>query len=197
MLTRQISTFTICNGVADAVDLPSERAERPRPRLKIKPEWHEGCSLTNLLGTFRRRVIVKIYLSLLIILTGSWVLGAAEPGKKSGLNRDAAIHGKYIVDHVAMCVHCHTPRDANGQLLLNRYLEGAPVQVPAPAIPRIDWALRAPAIIGLPGYTRGDGIRLLMDGVTPDGRVPRPPMPPFRLSRSDAEAVVTFLQSGP
>jgi hypothetical protein len=36
---------------------------------------------------------------------------------------------------------------------------------------------------------------LLTEGITADGRVPNPPMPPFRLSHSDAEAVVEYLKS--
>jgi mono/diheme cytochrome c family protein len=103
--------------------------------------------------------------------------------------------GKYIVEQVAMCVECHTPRDENGRLMKGRYLEGAPVPVKAPAFPRISWALRAPAIAGLPGYTVAQGVRLLTDGLTADGRHPSAPMPPFRLTRTDAEAVVAYLKS--
>ena len=57
------------------------------------------------------------------------------------------------------------------------------------------WALKAPAIAGLPGYTEEQGIRLLMEGVTRDGRRPDPPMPQYRLNRTDAQAVVTYLKS--
>lgn len=103
--------------------------------------------------------------------------------------------GKYIVEQVAMCIECHTPRDENGRLMRSRYLEGAAVPVKAPPFPRITWALRAPAIAGLPGYTVDQGIRLLTDGVTADGRRPSAPMPAFRLTRADAEAVVAYLKS--
>jgi hypothetical protein len=34
-----------------------------------------------------------------------------------------------------------------------------------------------------------------MTGRRPSGRVPDPPMPPFRLSREDAEAIVAYLRS--
>jgi mono/diheme cytochrome c family protein len=103
--------------------------------------------------------------------------------------------GKYIVEQVAMCVECHTPRDENGQLLRSKYLDGAPVPVKAPAYPRIKWAVKAPALAGLPGYTKEEGIRLLTQGITRDGRTPDPPMPRFRMNRADAEAVVAYLQS--
>ncbi|HZD39929.1 MAG TPA: c-type cytochrome [Terriglobales bacterium] len=105
--------------------------------------------------------------------------------------------GKYIVEHVAMCIQCHTPRDKNGELILSKYLGGAPIPVNPPFFPNQKWALKAPAIAGLPGYTREQGIRLLMEGITRDGRTPTPPMPPFRFTRADAEAVVSYLMSLP
>lgn len=138
--------------------------------------------------------IIKTILALSLVPIGSWLLLAAETAKPK-TESDAAKRGQYIVEHVAMCVHCHTPRDPSGALIRSRYLEGAPVPVAAPVTPRIEWAIRAPAIVGLPGYTVEDGIRLLTQGITPDGRTPRPPMPPFRLTRSDAEAVVAYLKS--
>jgi mono/diheme cytochrome c family protein len=116
-------------------------------------------------------------------------------GTRAGSNRDQVAHGKYIVEQVAMCVQCHTPRTQRGQLLLTRYLHGAPIPVAPPASLQIDWAYKAPAIAGLPGYTRQDGIKLLMEGITPDGRMPKAPMPKFRLTRTDAEAVVDYLKS--
>jgi hypothetical protein len=59
----------------------------------------------------------------------------------------------------------------------------------------MDWAIKAPAIAGLTGYTEEQAMRLLMEGVTDKGRAPSPPMPPFRMNRADAEAVVVYLRS--
>ena len=103
--------------------------------------------------------------------------------------------GRYIVDHVAMCIQCHTPRDARGELQSTEYLLGAPVPVNAPPFRDVKWAVKAPAIAGLSGYTNEQGIRLLMEGKSRDGRTPMPPMPSYRMNRADAEAVVTFLKS--
>lgn len=105
--------------------------------------------------------------------------------------------GKYIVERVAMCIECHTPRDVKGELIKEKYLQGAPVPVKAPPYPDIPWALKAPAIAGLPGYTNEEAVRLLTQGITRDGRIPTPPMPPFRLSGADAQAVVSYLRSLP
>ena len=103
--------------------------------------------------------------------------------------------GKYLVDHVAMCVECHTPRNEKGELISGEYLKGAPVPVKPPPYPNMKWALKAPAIAGLAGYTKKQGIRLLTEGVTSDGRVPDAPMPRFRFKADDAAAIVDYLKS--
>jgi len=128
-------------------------------------------------------------------------LFAASPGllKENSVSPsnhgDLVTQGKYIVEDLAMCVECHTPRDESGNLIRDEYLNGAPVPVKAPPYPQINWAVKAPAIAGLIGYTNDQGVRLLTSGVTRDGRVPNPPMPPFRMSVRDAEAVVAYLKS--
>ena len=109
---------------------------------------------------------------------------------------DQVARGRYLVNHVAMCVQCHTPRDANGELDRTRLLKGAPVPVSSP-FPTQQWAFTAPAIAGLPGFSDEDEITLLTTGRRPGSAVPRPPMPPFRLTREDAEAVVAYLRSLP
>jgi mono/diheme cytochrome c family protein len=124
------------------------------------------------------------------------VLAAAQVKSKSQpVDGELIRHGKYIVEQVALCVECHTPRDENGQLQRTEYLKGAPVPVKSPPYPQMKWALKAPAIAGLPGYAEEQSIHLLMEGLTRDGRRPDPPMPQFRLNRSDAEAVVAYLKS--
>jgi mono/diheme cytochrome c family protein len=103
--------------------------------------------------------------------------------------------GKYLVMHVAMCVQCHTPRNAQGVLDEARLLQGAPVPVQSP-FPSQPWAFEAPKIAGLPGgWTEADLIQLLQTGKGPRGRSPQPPMPPFRLSQADATAIAAYLKS--
>jgi mono/diheme cytochrome c family protein len=101
--------------------------------------------------------------------------------------------GRYLVHHVAMCVQCHSQR-RGGELAGSELFHGAPIPVRAPA--GFDtWAIYAPRIAGLPGYTLEEGVRLLSEGIARDGRPPGPPMPPFRMTREDAAAVVGYLQS--
>lgn len=112
--------------------------------------------------------------------------------KKSAAS-DAA-RGKYLVEAVAMCGQCHTPRDANGNLDRTRWLQGAPVPW-MPAKADANWPLSAPRIGGTPPANDADLIKLLTTGVWTTGKQLRPPMPQFRMERADAEAIVAYLRS--
>lgn len=102
--------------------------------------------------------------------------------------------GRYLVHNVAKCVECHSPRNAQGELDRTRLLQGAPIPLKSP-YRDTQWAFRAPAIAGLPGWAVEDVIHLLMTGSRQSGWTPRPPMPQFGMSREDASAVVAYLKS--
>jgi len=117
---------------------------------------------------------------------------ASESAKNSG--GDVA-RGKYLVEGVAMCGECHTPRDSSGNLDRSHWLQGAPIRwMPADA-PATDWPLIAPRIGGNPPASDADMIKLLTTGIWTTGRPLRFPMMPFRMSESDAKAVVAYLRS--
>ena len=59
------------------------------------------------------------------------------------------------------------------------------------------WATQAPAIAGASAFDPEDELSLLTTGQRRDGKMPKPPMPPFRLSREDALAVIAYLRSLP
>ncbi len=130
---------------------------------------------------------MKGLLAVVVLVSTATILFAAAPGGQ-------VVRGAYLVNQVAMCVQCHTPRDANGDLERTRLLQGAPIPVQSP-FPNKKWAFRAPAIAGLPGWSDEDAISLLTTGQRLNGYMPNPPMPPFRMSRQDAEAVVAYLRS--
>ena len=102
--------------------------------------------------------------------------------------------GKYLVESVAMCGQCHTPRDSSGNLDRSRWLQGAPVPY-LPVRPDSNWPLNAPRIGGTPPANDVDLIKLLTTGVWTNGSQLRLPMPQFRMDRADAEAVVAYLRS--
>ncbi len=138
---------------------------------------------------------MKAVLCIACLLLPVFVVFAQEKSQPGSARGDSMARGKYIVERVAMCIECHTPRDESGRLLTTKYLQGAPIPVNAPPYSNMNWAVKAPSIVGLPGYTTQQGVRLLMEGITSDGRTPNPPMPPFRFNRADAEAVVGYLKS--
>jgi mono/diheme cytochrome c family protein len=104
-------------------------------------------------------------------------------------------HGRYIVHDVAMCVECHSPRDAQGNIVAGQEFYGAPVPVGAPSWAS-DWALVAPRNRNLPGYDDQQAMRLLTEGaIGRDGKQLRPPMPRFHMTKQDAADVIAYLRS--
>ena len=102
--------------------------------------------------------------------------------------------GRYIVDGVAMCGMCHTPRNDSGEIDRGRWLDGAALWL-LPAHPVENWPLKAPRIAGSPPARDEEMVRLLTSGIWKTGTYLRPPMPQFRMSREDAEAVIAYLRS--
>ena len=103
-------------------------------------------------------------------------------------------HGRYLAEHVAMCIECHSRRDAKGNIIESEAFLGAPIPVAPPGAN--DWANRAPRNRGLPGYTDEQALRLLTEGaIGRDGKQLRLPMPRFRMTRQDAADVIAFLRS--
>lgn len=101
--------------------------------------------------------------------------------------------GRYLVEGVGLCADCHTPRNEKGEFVMAQWLRGAPIGF-TPAVP-MPWAPAAPPIAGLPSLTAEDAVKFLMEGKRPDGTMPRPPMPAYRLNEADARAMVAYLKS--
>jgi len=118
----------------------------------------------------------------------------AENKSSSHGSTGAIERGKYIVEDVAICSQCHTPRNSNGSADRSHWLEGAAVWMKA-ADASENWPLQAPRLAGAPPGTDAEMVTLLTTGIWNDGKYLRPPMPQFRLSRQDAEAVVAYLKS--
>jgi mono/diheme cytochrome c family protein len=136
-------------------------------------------------------------LSLLSVVAITVALSSASAQDKAAAGGQTLVeHGRYIVENVAMCELCHTPRDENGNPEKANWLMGGPAQL-RPAYPSPYWALVEPRIGGRPPGTDADFIKLLTTGISRTGRPPNPPMPPFRMTRADAEAVLAYLKTLP
>jgi hypothetical protein len=93
-----------------------------------------------------------------------------------------------------MCGTCHTPRTDSGEIDRERWLDGAALWL-LPARPTSDWPLKAPRLAGSPAASDEELVQLLTTGIWKTGDHLRPPMPQFRMSREDADAVVAYLRS--
>jgi mono/diheme cytochrome c family protein len=133
----------------------------------------------------------------------SLAISAAEPAQTTP--PAAAAHytaeqverGRYLVEGVGMCGQCHSPRNAQGHVVAEQFLHGGPVPLLTPKGYQDKWAYKAPRLAGLPQHTDEQIVRLLTTGINRDGKVPMPPMPPFRMSAEDALAVAAYLRSVP
>lgn len=131
-------------------------------------------------------------LAFLLIVSPS--IGTAQEGKRVATDPGAVSRGKYIVEDVAMCGNCHTPRLPDGEPDRSRTLVGGPVPY-LPARPVPDWPILVPRIGGLPPASDAAMITLLTTGIWTTGRPLRDPMPRFHMTRADAEAVLAYLKS--
>lgn len=132
--------------------------------------------------------VVQMRFTLALIAGG--VMTTASAADQETLRR-----GEYLVERVGMCSDCHSPRDQTGQFIRTEWLRGAPIDV-VPRHPIPGWAEFAPSLAGLPAhYTEAALVTFLETGTRPDGSQAGPPMPPYRFSRTDAQAIVEYLKS--
>ncbi len=108
---------------------------------------------------------------------------------------EAVARGEYLATKVIQCIQCHSPHDREGNLLGDQLFTGQaiPFTSPFPDGPR--WAPRAPAIKRLPGWSVQEFVSILTTGKRLNGHRPASPMPQFRMSMQDAEAIAAYLKS--
>jgi mono/diheme cytochrome c family protein len=156
--------------------------------------------MPNCARNLRSLIAGLLNATLLLFIIGGARLTSAQETKQSHEvakttdNARLIARGKYIVEGVAGCGDCHTPRDGNGNPDRTKWLEGAAVFY-EPARPVPGWAIRAPRIAGLPPGSDAQIITLLTTSIARNGKPPRPPMPRFHMTRADAESVMAYLKS--
>ncbi len=114
---------------------------------------------------------------------------------------DAKIErGRYLVEEVGKCQECHTPMSDKGELDRTKWLKGA-VLTFQPINPVPGWHKASPDLTGnsrLFERWKDEGlVKFMMTGMNPRGGKADPPMPAYKLSKDDAEAVVAYLKSLP
>ena len=130
--------------------------------------------------------------SIATLAAGSIATLAAAAGKPEASR--VVARGKYLVEQVAMCTDCHSPRTEKGEFIRERWLQGAPLDFKN-TVPMPKWAEVAPPLAGLPGWTEAQVVTLLTTGKDQKGEPPDPPMPPYRMNKEDATAVAAYLAS--
>jgi len=132
-----------------------------------------------------------------LVLFGTVTFALASLRQRSAPSGQTDIErGRYLVEEVAKCTECHTPRDANNQLDPARWLQGAATWI-EPVHPVVSWAEFAPSIAGLVGITDEQAQRVLEMGVGLEGKSIQPPMHLYHLNHADAQAVIAYLRSLP
>ena len=120
---------------------------------------------------------------------------ASRPEASAPISDPAAVaRGRYLTHDVAMCVQCHSPRDEKGEIQRGDEFRGAPIPLASP-FHGLPWAIRAPNLRGLEGFSDEMILRLLREGIAHTGAAPQSPMPPFRMTQEDAKAIVAYLRS--
>lgn len=133
----------------------------------------------------------------LVLVPPARPAAAASPQAKATTQSGASAvvaRGEYLANRVAMCVQCHSPRDANGAIRMSEKFRGGAIPFKSPW-PDSEWAYQAPSLAGLPGFTDEQIVALLSQGRATGRPTPRSPMPPFRMSPEDAAAIAAYLRT--
>ena len=133
-----------------------------------------------------------------MILARLAAVSAATIALMSAQNAAQIERGRYLVEEVAKCGDCHTPKGADGQLDRSKWLKGAVLDFqPLEPVPK--WHKTSPDLTR-PGrlWSKWGELALLnylKTGLAPSGKPADPPMPAYKLKHEDAEAIVEYLKS--
>jgi mono/diheme cytochrome c family protein len=129
-------------------------------------------------------------------MAAALVVGAAVAASAGGASpaADTIARGKYLVEKAGQCQDCHTPRNEKGEWVREQWLLGAEIAF-KPTVPMPAWMAVAPPIAGLPTLTHDQAVQFLMTGERPGRPRVTPPMPEYRFSKADAEAIAAYLKS--
>jgi hypothetical protein len=137
-------------------------------------------------------VKAKIFAFLVVVL-GLLSILAADSKTRTASASAKLDRGKYLVENIGMCGDCHTAHNEKGEPIKEQWLKGTELPF-KPTVP-MPWADKSVNIAGLPGWEHDAAVKFFMTGIAYNGLPARPPMPQYRYSRQDAEAIVAYLKS--
>ena len=107
--------------------------------------------------------------------------------------------GKYLVNSVAACGNCHTPKDATGKEQSDKLLSGGS-RVPVPKAIVLSANITPDPETGIGKWTDEQIVTAIREGVRPDKTIIGPPMPIelYRnMSDDDVRSIVAYLKTVP
>jgi mono/diheme cytochrome c family protein len=151
---------------------------------------------------FRRHAAALLAVVALCGCTGKYIRDTTP--ERVEVTAEALARGNYLVNQVAPCGACHTPRVGGtwlGGERADAFLAGGPVF----DHPGMSYRLVSPNITqdretGIGAWTDDQILRAIRDGVSHDGRLLLPPMPFVSwqvMSDDDARAIVAYLRTVP
>jgi mono/diheme cytochrome c family protein len=131
----------------------------------------------------------------IVLSIGGLLLGVSAFAQDGKLQR-----GKYLVEEVARCQECHTPKTDAGDLDTAKMLKGAKLNV-APMATIAGWHAASPDITSTSALWQRWGedgmIKFLETAKNPRGGKAGAPMPAYTMRHEDADAIVAYLKSLP
>ncbi len=128
---------------------------------------------------------------------GPWKLFFhSKQGRNSGLNNEISLErGAYIVEALAHCGECHTPRSVNGSLIHNKAYSGVNSAQGRGAIPNI-----TPHENGIGSWSEEEIVEYLASGFTPEfdsagGNMASVIEKTSKLTEEDIKSIALYLKS--
>jgi len=136
-----------------------------------------------------------LVVSLAIVGTSISVSGQSGQAPQAQLER-----GKYLVEEVARCQECHTPKAETGDFNRAQWMKGTTLQV-TPSTTIADWHQKSPDLTSTSTLWQRWGqdgfVKFLETTKNPRGGKAGPPMPAYMMKPEDAEAIAAYLKSLP
>ena len=105
--------------------------------------------------------------------------------------------GEYLAESIVACGNCHTPKNSNGQPILEKkYAGGFLIEEP----PFIAYApnITMDKETGIGHWSDEEIVRSIREGIRPDGTIIGPPMPTMHykdMSDNDVKSIVAYMRS--
>src|SRR5688572_10250594 len=137
----------------------------------------------------------------LVALVLCWGCGGDDEDATS--TESPVERGRYLVNNVAACIDCHSPRDEAGQFVEGMFLAGTACFAELPNGSCLNTRNLTNHETGLANRSDEEIKRMIRDGIRPaaTGDEPLSPVMPYyvlhNMSDSDLDAVVAYLRTVP